>query len=42
MNVHEGLSVEVLDFVDPWFQFSISEDRKRVTRRAEGHGQEEV
>ena len=40
MNVHEGLSVEALNFVDSWFQLSISEDGESATRRVEGHGQE--
>ena len=39
VNIHECLAEEILDFVDPWFQF-VSEDGKRVTRQVRGHDQD--
>ena len=38
MDVHEGLGVQVLDFVDPRFQISIFEDGSGTTGRVRGHG----
>lgn len=37
LDVQVGLTIEVLDFVDPWFQSSVYEDGG-VTGRVWGHG----
>ena len=41
LDIKVGLRVDVLDLVDPWFQFSILEDRKGIAGRVQGHGQNE-
>jgi len=42
MDVHVGLSAEILYFVDPWLQFPTFEDGRSVTgRRVHGRGQSE-
>jgi len=38
LNVEVRLGVDVLDLVDPWFQFPVVEDRRGVTGRVQGHG----
>jgi len=37
-DVKVGVGVNVLDLVDPWFQFPVFEDRSGVTGRIQGHG----
>ena len=38
MNVKVGLVINVLDLVDPWLEFPVLEDGRRVAGRAQGHG----
>jgi len=40
VDIHIGLTKEILDLVDSRLQFSIFKDGMRVTRRAQSHGQE--
>ena len=38
MDVEVGLGINILDLVDPWFEFLVPEDRRGVAGRAQGHG----
>jgi hypothetical protein len=38
VNIHVGLAVKVLDFVDSWLQFSVFEDGRGVASRWSDHG----
>jgi hypothetical protein len=40
-DIKVGPSINVLDFVGTWLQFSIYEDGRGVVGRSEGHGQNE-
>ena len=37
-NVEVGLTLDVLDLVDPWLQFSVLEDGRGVAGRVQSHG----
>jgi len=38
VDVEVGLGINILDLVDPWFEFLVPEDRRGVAGRAQGHG----